>query len=64
MPGFGGDVGVFILGKAQQYFLGLLPLTLGHANNVSEVFVDVDVDLTVGHMGELHAENAVEGDSC
>ena len=60
MPGFGGDVGVFILGKAQQYFLGFLPLTLGHADDIGEVLVEVDVGLTVRHMGELHAENAVE----
>lgn len=60
MPGFGSDVGVFILGKAQQYFLGLLAFALGHAEDISKILVEVDIDLTVGHMGELHAEYAVK----
>ena len=61
MPGLGGDVGVFILGKAQEHFLGLLAFAFGHADYISEVVVEVDVGLTVGHMGEFHAEDAVEG---
>lgn len=61
MPGFGGDVGVFIFGKAQEHIFCLLAFALGHTDDISEVLVEVDVGLTVGHMGELHAEEAVEG---
>lgn len=39
----------------------MLPLTLGHTDDISEVVVEIDVSLTVGHMGELYAEDAVEG---
>ena len=39
----------------------MLAFALGHADDISEVVMEIDVGLTVGHMGELHAEDAVEG---
>ena len=61
VPGLGSNVGIFDLREAQENLFGLLPITLGHANNVSEVFVEVDVGVSVRHVGELHAENSIAG---
>lgn len=61
VPRLCGDVRIFVLGKAQEDFLRLLAFTLGHTDDIFKVFIEVDMGLAVRHVGELHAENPIEG---
>ena len=60
MPRLCRHIFILVFGKAKDYIFRRLPVTTTDTYHVREVFVEVDICISVGNMGELHAEDAVE----
>ena len=61
MPRFCCHIFILVFGEAENYVFGNLLISSADSDHVGEVLVKVYMGLAVWHVGELHAENPIEG---
>ncbi len=61
MPRLGCYIFILVFGESENYIFGVLLISSAHTNHIGEVLVEVNMGLTVRHVGKFHAENPIKG---